>query len=119
MKTALDPRGVYRVVFPDDTEPRARLCVAPRVERGQLTYFDSLRDRALDGRFVSDARAQSDAVVFELRDGARLFLEPMTLPRWREIAALVDGRPEFASDAELRAFYLELAGVRGAAERRR
>jgi hypothetical protein len=104
----LDPRGVYRVAVPGDAEPRARLCIAPRLVGKSLAFFDSLRERILEGAFVEDARAPKDAAVFQVTDGARMWIEPLTLARWREIKDRIDGRPDFASEAELRAFYLRM-----------
>jgi hypothetical protein len=114
MQFPLDPHGVYRVSLPDDTSPRARLCIAPRLvgrSKKELSFFDSIRERVVEGRFIKDARAPGDAAVFQLTDGARLFIEPLTLPRWREIKDLIDGKPDFASEGELRDFYLRLAGA--------
>lgn len=108
MASPLDSRGVYRVSLPDDAAPRARLCIGPRLVGGQLAFFDTLRERVLTGSFVDDARAPKDAVCFQVKDGARLWIEPLTLARWEQIRDLVDGRPAFGSEAELRAFYLRM-----------
>jgi hypothetical protein len=104
----LDPRGVYRVRVPSDEEPEARLAIAPRVTAKELSFFDTLRERTLVGRFLRDKRAAADAVCFQIDGGERLFFEPMTLERYAEIKDRIDGRPEFASEAELRAFYLDM-----------
>lgn len=107
----LDERGVYRVRLPADDEPEARLAIGPRLlEGGVLNFFDTLRSRTLQGKLVADPRAPEDAVCFQVDDGERLWLEPMTLARWNEIKDRIDGRPEFASEGELRAFYLEMIG---------
>jgi hypothetical protein len=102
----LDRRGVYRVSLPEDTLPEPRLCIAPRRLGRDLAFFDTLRERVLEGEFVRDPRAPADAICFQVREGARLWLEPMTLARWREIKDRIDGRPDFETEEALRAFYL-------------
>jgi len=105
----LDERGVYRVSLPEDKAPEARLAIGPRLLGGRmLNFFDTLRSRNLQGDVVTDARAPDDAVCFQVDDGERLWLEPLTLARWDEIRGRIDGRPVFDSEEELRAFYLEM-----------
>lgn len=109
----LDVHRVYRVSLPDDpagAPPQARLCIGPRPIAGgsHLAFFDTLRERVLKGGFVVDERAPRDAVCFQVEGGARLWIEPLTLPRWREIQDRIDGRPEFDSDEALRRFYIAM-----------
>lgn len=102
----LDPLGVYRVAVPGDPRPRARLCIAPRALGRDLSFFDTLRERRLEGAFVKDPRAPRDAVCFQVKEGARLWIEPLTLKRFDEVREQLDGQPRFSSEAELRSFFL-------------
>jgi hypothetical protein len=104
----LDEQGVYRVRVPSDDEPEPRLCIKPRMVGRALSFWDTLRERRLEGKFINDKRAAADAKVFQVNDGERLFLEPLTLARWDEIRDRIDGRPVFASEDELLAFYRDM-----------
>jgi hypothetical protein len=104
----LNERGIYRVSIPSDTEPEPRLAIGPRMVGSALAFFDTLRERVLEGDFIQDARAPADAVCFQVREGERIWLEPMTLERYDEIKDRIDGRPEFSSEQELREFYLDM-----------
>lgn len=98
----LDPKAVYRVY--SDEDPTALIGLDVRRQGGDLTWFDTSRDR---GHQVVAEREEAGALVFETKAGFTYRFAPLTKELYdAEVRPAVELSPEFESTEALRRFYL-------------
>lgn len=107
-----DTHMVYRVRLSTDTHPEARLAIGPIYESGCVRFFDTLRERIIEGQIISAPKTpRDDTIPFATKDGVTLYFEPLNLERYSEIAHQIDGQPHFQSTEQLQSFYRHMAGL--------